>query len=329
MKLTRRQFAASVGASAVVLAAPAIGQEKYPSKPIRILVPYSPGGATDYAARLISEKVRQSLGVNVIIENKPGAQGRLSLEEMARAKPDGYTLMIGNVTTNCITPVLFANQLKFDYDKDVTAVARLMITPNVLLVTHEGFAPRTFKDTIEHIKKNPGKIRYGSSGIASFPHFDTELLARRLGLEMIHVPYKGGAGEMVKGIVTGEIQLTLLSTPVTLPQVQGRKVTVISNITRRLPQFPDVPTLAEQGVPDVGTDNWSGVFAPSGTPPEVIATLYKAYTEAANDPAVVEAAAKTGSIIWTANSVEETKSWLQSELKKWRAITDEVKVEMN
>jgi len=329
MKLTRRQFAASIGASAVAVAAPAIGQEKYPSKPIRILVPYSPGGATDYAARLISEKARQTLGVNIIIDNKPGAQGRLSLEELGRAKPDGYTLMIGNVTTNCITPVLFGKQLTFNYDKDVAAVARLMITPNVLLVTHEGFTPRTFKDTIEHIKKNPGKIRYGSSGIASFPHYDSELLARRLGLDMIHVPYKGGAGEMVKGIVSGEIQLTLLSTPITLPQVQAGKVTVISNVLQRLPQFADVPTLAEQGVKDVGTDNWSGVFAPSGIPPEVIAMLYKAYTDAANDKAVVEAAAKTGSFIWTANSVEETRNWLQSELKKWRAITDEVKVEMN
>ncbi len=329
MRLTRRQFAASVGASAVALAAPAIGQEKYPSKPIRIFVPYAPGGATDYAARLISEKARQTLGVNIIIENKPGAQGRLSLEELGRAQPDGYTLMIGNVTTNAITPVLFGKQLTFNYDKDVTAVARLMITPNVLLVTHEGFTARTFKDTVDYIKKNPGRVRYASSGIASFPHYDTELLARRLGLNMIHVPYKGGAGEMVKGIVSGEVQLTLLSTPITLPQVQAGKVTVISNITRRLPQFPDIPTLAEQGVPDVGTDNWSGVFAPSGTPPEVIAALYKAYTDAANDKSVVDAAAKTGSIIWTAGSVDETKKWLQSELKKWRGITDEVKVEMN
>jgi tripartite-type tricarboxylate transporter receptor subunit TctC len=329
MRLTRRQFAASVGASAVALSAPAIGQEKYPSKPIRIFVPYAPGGATDYAARLISEKARHALGVNIIIENKPGAQGRLSLEELGRARPDGYTLMIGNVTTNAITPVLFGKQLTFNYDKDVTAVARLMITPNVLLVTHEGFTPRTFKDTVDYIKNNAGKIRYGSSGIASFPHYDTELLARRLGLNMIHVPYKGGAGEMVKGIVSGEIQLTLLSTPITLPQVQAGKVTVISNVTQRLPQFPNIPTLAEHGVADVGTDNWSGVFAPSGTPPAVIATLYKAYTDAANDKSVVDAAAKTGSIIWTAKSVDETRTWLQTELTKWRAITDEVKVEMN
>jgi tripartite-type tricarboxylate transporter receptor subunit TctC len=329
MRLSRRQFAASVGASAVALAAPAIGQEKYPSRPIKVFVPYAPGGATDFAARLVSEKARAALGVNIIIENKPGAQGRLSLEELGRAKPDGYTLMIGNVTTNCITPVLFGKQLSFDYDRDVTAVSRLLVTPNVLLVTHQGFPPRTYKDTIEYIRMNPGKVRYGSSGIASFPHYDTALLAKRLNLDMIHVPYKGGAGDMVKGIVNGEIQITLLSTPITLPQIQAKTVTAISNINTRLPQFADLPTLAEHGLPDVGTDNWSAVFAPAKTPPEVIAILYKAFTDAANDPAVVDAAAKTGSIVWTTNSVAETGQWLRSEMKKWRGITDEIKVEMN
>jgi len=317
------------GLAAFIVAGPASAQDRYPSKPIKIYVPYAPGGATDYAARLVSEKAKIALGTNIVIENKPGAGGIISIEEMAHAKPDGYTLMIGNVTTNCITPVLFSKKMTVNYDKDVVAVARLLVTPNVLLTTAKDFGPKTFKEFIDYAKQHPGKVRFASSGIGSFPHFDTELLAKRAGLDMIHIPYKGGAGEMVKGIVSGEVQFTLLSTPITLPQVKAGNVHVIANVARRLPQFPDIPTLAEFGYPGVGTDNWSAVFAPAGTPPEVIKVLYKAFTEAANDPAVVDAAGKTGTFVFTADSVEETQKWLRGEMAKWRGIVEEVKVELN
>lgn len=323
-------LAASLGMAALLTVGPALAQSKYPTQPIRVLVPYAPGGATDYAARLVAEKARVALGVNVVVENKPGAQGMLSIEEMARARPDGYTLMIGNVTTNCITPVLFKSKLTIDYDKDVVAVARLMVTPNVFLTTAApAFGPKTFKEFIDHAKKNPGKVRYGSSGIGSFPHFDTALLAQRAGLDMIHVPYKGGAGEMVRGIVSGEIEVTLLSTPITLAQAQAGKVHVIANVTRRLKQFPDLPTFAELGYPGVGTDNWSAVFAPAGTPKEIVELLHKTFTDAANDPGVTAATEKTGSFIWTADSVAETQKWLREEMDKWRGIVKEVKVELN
>ncbi|HEX2217136.1 MAG TPA: tripartite tricarboxylate transporter substrate binding protein [Xanthobacteraceae bacterium] len=319
---------AAAGVALGLSAAPAFAQEKFPSKPIRIVVPYAPGGATDYAARLVSEKAKASLGVNIIIENKPGAHGIISIEEMARAKPDGYTLMIGNVTTNCITPVLFADKMSINYDKDVVAVARLLVTPNVFLV-NAGFPAKDFKEFIDYTKKNAGKVRYASSGIASFPHFDTELLSKRAGIEMVHIPYKGGAGEMVKGIVNGDVNVTLLSTPITLPQVKAGTVRAIANIKRRLPQFPDLPTLEELGYPGVGTENWSAVFAPAGTPMEVQKILHKAFSEAAKDPFVVEATAKTGTFVFTADSIEETQKWLRDEMAKWRGITQEVKIEMN
>jgi tripartite-type tricarboxylate transporter receptor subunit TctC len=317
---------AGLAASAGVKGASA--EDKFPSKPIKIYVPYAPGGATDYSARLVAEKAKISLGQSIIIENKPGAFGILSIEEMAHAKPDGYTLMIGNVTTNCITPVLFPKKMSINYDKDVVAVARLMVTPNVFLL-NAAFPAKTFKEFIEYTKKNPGKVRYASSGVASFPHYDTALLAKRAGLDMIHIPYKGGAGEMVKGIVNGEVNVTLLSTPITLPQVKAGTVRAVANINRRLPQFPDLPTLAELGFPGVGTDNWSAVFAPAGTPPAVLNTLYKAFTDAAKDQFVVDAAGKTGTFVFPADSMEETQKWLRDEMAKWRGITQEVKIEMN
>ena len=330
MRTVRKAFYALMCVAAGIAAAPAHAQDRYPSKPIKIVVPYAPGGATDYAARLVSEKARQSLGQNIVIENKPGAFGIVAIEEMARAKPDGYTLMIGNVTTNGITPVLFPGKMSINYDRDVVAVARLLVTPNVLIVTTTDFKPRTMAEFLDHAKKNPGKVRYASSGIASFPHFDTEMLSKRAGLDMIHIPYKGGAGEMVKGIVSGEVHVTLLSTPITLPQIKAGTVHPIAAVTeKRLAALPDVPTLAEAGFPGVGTGNWSALFAPAATPPDIIKVLHRAFTDAVNDNFVREAAAKTGTDTFPANSPEETRKWLADETKKWRGIVAEVKIEMN
>ena len=256
--------------------------------------------------------------------------GSVAIEEMARAKPDGYTLMIGNVTTNCITPVLFPDKMTINYDKDVVAVARLMVTPNVLIVTTTNFAPRTMKELVDYAKRNPGKVRYASSGIASFPHFDTEVFAKRAGLDMVHIPYKGGAGDMVKGIVNGEVQMTLLSTPITLPQIKAGTVYPLASVTdKRLAVLPDVPTMAEVGFPGVGTGNWSALFAPAGTPAEIVKVLHRAFTDAVKDASVVDAAGKTGTDVYPANSPEETATWLRSEMTKWRGVVADVKIEMN
>ena len=330
MTLATGRLCALVALALAIAAGPAFAQDRYPSKPIKIVVPYAPGGATDYAARLVAEKAKIALGQNIVIENKPGAFGILAIEEMARAKPDGYTLMVGNVTTNCITPVLFSKKMAINYDRDVVAVARLLVTPNVLIVTTKNFPPRTMAEFVAYAKKNPGKLRYASSGIGSFPHFDTEILAKRAGLNMIHIPYKAGAGDMVKGILSGDVHVTLLSTPITLPQIKAGTVHPIASITdKRLAALPDVPTMAELGFPGVGTGNWSGLFAPAGTPPEIIKILHKAFTDAVKDSFVVNAAAKTGTDVFPANSPEETAAWLRSEMTKWRGIVNEVKIEMN
>jgi tripartite-type tricarboxylate transporter receptor subunit TctC len=330
MTLTMGRFSALVALGLAIATGPASAQERFPSKPIRILVPYAPGGATDFAARLVAEKAKVALGQNIVIDNKPGAFGILSIEEMVRAKPDGHTLMIGNVTTNCITPVLFPDKMSFKYDKEVVAVARLMVTPNVLIVSTKNFPPRSMAEFVAYAKKNPGKVRYASSGIGSFPHFDTEMLSKRAGIEMVHIPYKSGAGDMVKGILSGDVHVTLLSTPITLPQIKAGTVYPIASITdKRLAALPDVPTMAEAGFPGVGTGNWSAVFAPAGTPPEVIKILHKAFTDAVKDSSVVAAANKTGTDVFPADSAEETAKWLRTEIAKWRGIVNEVKIKMN
>jgi tripartite-type tricarboxylate transporter receptor subunit TctC len=311
------------------LAGAASASEPYPSKPIKVLVPYAPGGATDYAARLLTEKARVALGQNIIIENKVGAGGMVAIEEMARSKPDGYTLMIGNVTTNAITPVIAAKRFTINYERDVEPVARLLVTPSTLSVNAD-FPPRDFKEFLDYTRKNPGKVRYSSTGIASFPHFDMEVLARRAGLDMIHIPYKGGAGEFIKGLVSGDVHVGGMSTPLALSLSKAGKIRVLAvNTEKRLDPFPDVPTFTEHGFPGQGTLNWSALFAPAGTPPDVIEKLHKVFTEAVNDPFVAQSTEKTGTFIFPIESPAATKAWLKDEIAKWRRTVAEVKIEMN
>src|SRR5437763_376575 len=165
----------------------ASAQDKYPSRPVKIIVPYAPGGATDITARLFGEQMRQSLGQQFVVENKPGAFGILAIEEMARSKPDGHTLMIGNVTTNAITPILFKKKFNIDFEKDVMSVARMDIFPSFIIATTTNFNVKSIAELVAEAKKNPGKIRYTSAGVGSFPHYDMEIFARRAGVEMNHI----------------------------------------------------------------------------------------------------------------------------------------------
>src|SRR3990172_8171513 len=176
-------------------------QDKYPSKPVKIIVPYSPGGATDITSRLFGEQLKNILGQQFVVESKPGAFGIIATEEMARSKPDGYTLMVGNVSTNAITPVLFQKKYTINFERDVVSVSRLVIYPSFLITTTKNFAPKTVAELIAYAKQNPGKTRYTSAGVGSFPHFDMEIFARRAGVEMIHIPNNTGAAGMINELV--------------------------------------------------------------------------------------------------------------------------------
>ena len=174
-KKNNRLALALLSAFAVAVAGPAIAQDKYPSKPIKIVVPYAPGGATDITSRLFGDQFKTILGQQVVVENKPGAFGILGIEEMARAKPDGYTLFVGNVSTNAITPVLFKSKFQVNFEKDVVSVSRLAIYPSFLISTTSSLDVKSIKELVEHAKKNPGKVRFTSAGVGSFPHFDMEV----------------------------------------------------------------------------------------------------------------------------------------------------------
>jgi tripartite-type tricarboxylate transporter receptor subunit TctC len=307
----------------------ASAQDKYPSKPVKIVVPYAPGGATDITARLFGEQMRQSLGQQFVVENKPGAFGVVAIEEMARSRPDGYTLFIGNVSTNAITPVLFQKKFTVNFEKNVVSVSRLAIYPSFLVTTAQNFEPKSVAELIAYAKKNPGKVRYTSAGVGSFPHFDMEVLSKHAGVEMLHIPNKTGAAGMINDLVVGDAQTAFINAASSASMIKAGKLKPIAVLAeQRLADYPDVPTLAEAGYPGVGTLHWQGMLAPANTPKEVLATLYKAIVEASKAPQLQEAFAKQLVSVRPSASLDEAQSWLESELSAWRKTVAEVKIEL-
>jgi tripartite-type tricarboxylate transporter receptor subunit TctC len=310
--------------------AQAAAQDKYPSKPVKILVPYAPGGATDIVARIVAEPMRQSLGQSFVVENKPGAFGILAIEEMARARPDGYTLQVGNVSTNAITPVIFASKFKVNYGRDVVPVTNLIDVPAFLVVTTTNFAVKDVKELVDYAKKNPGKLRYGTVGAGSYPHFDMAYFAKQAGdLDVVAIHNKAGASGVIGDMITGDTQASFLNVASTAAQVRAGKLKPIAVVNReRLAAYPDVPTMAEVGFPDVGTVAWNAMFAPAGTPKPVLETLHKAATEALQAPAAKEALTKQNFNIVPSKSVDEAKAWLAGEIATWQKITAAVKIDV-
>ena len=266
----------------VIVAAPAAAQAPFPSKPIRIIVPYAPGGLTDVVARLYSEQLRQGFGRGVVVENKPGASGIIAIEEMARARPDGHTLMIGNISTNGLTPVLLAKKLKVDYERDVQIVTPLVDVPVFFLATTANFAPdtpppTTFPGFISYAKQHPGKVRYGSAGIGSYQQINTEILAKRTGLELLHIPFKGGGSEIIRDLANGDIHVSWFNVTNPVGMMKAGRVRALAIAAeQRLAQHADVPTLAEVGFPGIRASQWVAAFAPSRVPAEIVETLHKA-----------------------------------------------------
>ena len=304
-------------------------QDKYPVKPVRIIVPYGPGGATDIVARIVAEQMRQSLGQSFVVENKPGAFGIVAIQEMMGAKPDGYTLMIGNVSTNAITPVIVPERLKVNYSRDVAPVTNLIDVPALLVVTNTNFAPKNVAELIAYAKKNPGKTRYGTVGAGSYPHFDMAFFAKRAGdLDMVAIHNKQGAAGVINDMITGDVQAAFLNVASTAAQIRAGKLRPIAAVSQtRLPDYPDVPTMKEVGLPDVGTVAWNGMFAPAATPRPVLEALHRAAVAALAADATKAALTKQGFIIAPSKSLNDARAWLTNEINAWKTITSAVKIE--
>jgi tripartite-type tricarboxylate transporter receptor subunit TctC len=304
-------------------------QDKFPVKPVKIVVPYAPGGATDIVARIVAEQMRQSLGQAFVVENKPGAFGIVAIQEMMNAKPDGYTLMVGNVSTNAITPVIVPERLKVNYARDVAPVTNLIDVPAFLVVTSTNFAVKDVPELIAYAKKNPGKLRYGTVGAGSYPHFDMAFLAKRAGdLDMIAIHNKQGASGIINDMVTGDVQVAFLNVASTAAQIRAGKLKPIAVVNQtRLPDHPDVPTMKEVGLPDVGTIAWNAMFAPAATPRPVLEALHRAAVAALAADAAKTSLIKQGFAIAPSKSLDDASTWLAAEIDSWKKITSAVKIE--
>jgi tripartite-type tricarboxylate transporter receptor subunit TctC len=310
-------------------AGPASAQGKFPVKPIKIVVPYAPGGATDIVTRIVAEQMRPILGQSVVVENKPGAFGIVAIHEMMNARPDGYTLMVGNVSTNAITPVIVPDRLKINYAREVAPVTNLIDVPAFLLVTTTNFAIKDVKELIAYAKKNPGRLRYGSVGAGSYPHYDMAFFAKRAGdLKMIAIHNKKGASGVINDMVTGDTQVSFLNVASTAAQIKAGKLKPLAVINhKRLPDYPDVPTMAEIGFPGVGTIAWNAMFAPAAVPRPVLEALHKAAVQALQSPAATAALTRQHFNIVPSKSLDDAKAWLAKEIAAWKTITSEVKIE--
>src|SRR5215468_4279401 len=300
----------------IALTAPdAMAQTGYPNKAIRILVPYAPGGLTDVVARHYAEQLRKDLGQNVIVENKPGASGIIAIEAMARSRPDGYTIMIGNISTNGLTPILLSKIMPIDYEKDVQIVAKLADTPVFFMSTMHNFPPTTFAEFIAYAKARPGAIRYASAGVGAYQHVNTEILAKRAGIKLLHIPYKDGGPGILKDLANGDVQVSWfnIANPVGMMKAGHVRALAIS-AQQRLPAFPDVPTIDEVGFPGMRASQWTAAFAPSGTPRDIVETLHKAFVKASSSPTLQAAFEQGGMVVPKQASVDDAQAWLRDEM---------------
>ena len=259
-------FAAALALCAVAAQA----QPTYPNQPIRLIVPWPPGGGVDTAARIISQPLSARLGQSIVIENKPGAAGNIGTEQAARARPDGYTLLMGSVSPNAINVHLYS-RLGFDALKDFAPIALVASVPNIFVV--QGNSPfNSAQDVIAHAKANPGKLNYGSGGVGSSQHLASEMLKAVTKIDVVHVPYKGTAPAEV-GLMAGEVAF-LLDTTACLPFVAAGRMKALAVASKqRNPALPNVPTFDEVGIPGVYAGAWYGLMAPAGTPRDIVDRL--------------------------------------------------------
>jgi tripartite-type tricarboxylate transporter receptor subunit TctC len=315
-----RRFGCMVLAWLALGVAAAAAQGTYPNKPIRILIPYAPGGLTDVVARQYAEHLRKALSQNVLVENKPGASGIIAIEEMARAKPDGYTLEIGNISTNCLTPVLLKKRMTIDYDRDVQIIARTADAPVFFLATTTNFPVTTFAEFIAYAKAHPGDVRYASGGIGAYQHVNTEILAKRAGgLQMVHIPFKDGGSGILKDIASGDTHVSWFNVTNPVGMIKAGKVRPLAVAApQRLAAWPDVPTLDELGFPGFRPSQWNAAFAPAGVPRDIIDKLHDAIIAAANTPEMKAAFERGGMTGPTDKSADEARAWLKKEMETWR-----------
>jgi tripartite-type tricarboxylate transporter receptor subunit TctC len=299
------------------LAAAAAGADAYPTKLIRMIVPFPAGGTTDILARSVGQKLGEALGQQVIIDNRPGAGGNIGSDMVAKAAPDGYTLLMGTVGTHAINPSLYP-KMPYDHVKDFAPIALVAGVPNVLVV-NPSVEAKSMQELIALAKAKPGQLSFASSGNGTSIHLSAELFKTMAGVDMLHVPYKGSAPALTD-LIGGQVNLMFDNLTSSLSYIKAGKLRALAvTSSKRSPALPDVPTIAEAGLPGFEASSWFGVFAPAGTPPEIIARLNKEIVKALSSAELKERLAGQGAEA-VGDSPEQFAAHIKSETAKWAKV---------
>jgi tripartite-type tricarboxylate transporter receptor subunit TctC len=309
-------FVLRLAALLLALTAPASAQD-FPNKPIKLIVPFPPGGPNDIIARVVGAKMAELIGQPVVIDNRGGAGGVLGTDAVAKAEPDGYTIAITSAGALAISKSL-QEKLPYDTLKDLKPVTLVAKVPELLVVANNVPA-KSMAELLALAKAKPGQLNFASTGPGSMPHLAGELFKSAAGIDIVHVPYKGAA-PAVNDIIAEQVQMVFLDIPVLLAQVQGGKVRPIALGSRqRVASLPDVPTTGEVGLPQIEAENWYGLVAPAATPPAVIAKLHKTAVDALQSAEVKDKLAPQGAIL-VGNTPEEFADYIRSEIDKWGKV---------
>jgi len=314
---TRTVLGLLAGVALALLGIGVQAADDYPSKPIKMVVPFPPGGTTDILARIVGQELSKAWGQQVVIENRAGAGGNIGSDIVAKAAPDGYTLLMGTVGTHGINMSLY-KKMPYDAVKDFQPITVVAAVPNILVV-HPSVPVHSVKELIDYAKKNPGKLSFASSGNGTSIHLSGELFKTLTGVQMTHVPYKGSA-PAITDLLGGQVHLMFDNMPSAFPHVQAGKLRALAVTTaQRAAAAPDLPTIAEAGVPGYEATSWFGVLAPAGVPRPIVDKLYREIARILKDPQVSKEMRARGAEP-VGNTPDEFAAYIKAEIEKWRKV---------
>lgn len=312
---------AAAAATLSVVSAPALAADNYPSKQVRVVVPFPPGGNTDYVARQITEKMSQSLGQTFVIENKGGAGGNIGTEQVVRANPDGYTLLASTLSTYALNAGLYKN-LSFDARTDLEPIGLSILVPLVLVVPSE-LPVNNLQEFIKLLKDNPGKYDYGSAGNGTSSHIAAFLFTKMTGTDVSHIPYRG-TGPVMTDLLAGRLTFILDAPSIVAPHIESGKLKPLAiALPERLKSLPDVPTMDEAGLPGYEAYSWNAMWAPKGTPEAALEKLHASLAEAMADPELSGKLEQAGLVTYKPMTRAEVKSYMQEQYEKWVPLVKE------
>jgi tripartite-type tricarboxylate transporter receptor subunit TctC len=294
----------------------------YPDRPVTLIVPFAPGGASDFVARMLQPGLSQILGQQIVVDNRLGAAGIVGTEAAARAAPDGYTAFLGNIGTISINPAVYSD-MHVKPDKDLSPVSICADTPSIL-ITRPDFPADTVSELVTYVKANQGKVTFASPGSSTLNRLEMEVFKKDAGLDMVHVPYKGGAAPAVTDVLGGHVDMMFTTMSSAMELVRDKKVRALAVTTReRIVTLPDVPTMYELGWKNLVTSSWQGVLVPAGTPQPIIEKLRAAIAKVLGDPEIQARMLRSGAIAVTSKSPDDFKTYMASETAKWTKVIED------